>query len=104
MKLSCATLQADCRAGLVDTGFIGRLIQHEATTKFVLDNGAVIHALPITDIDQNRLFLHLSVDTCHHDWRQVRQLYFCHRDSADFVGKKRWKDLSMLYDLLFCWR
>lgn len=95
-----ATLQADCQAGLVDTGFIERLIQHEATTKFVLDNGAAIpHA--IADIDQNRLFLHLSVLTHAITIGGKSVSYIFVIGIPRTLGKKALEDLSMLYDLLF---
>ncbi|ARY92723.1 MULTISPECIES: HTH domain-containing protein [Lacticaseibacillus] len=95
-----ATLQADSEAGLVDAGFIDRLIQHESTTKFVLDNGAAIpHA--IADIDQNRLFLHLSVLTHAMTIGGKSVSYIFVIGIPRVLGKKALEDLSMLYDLLF---
>lgn len=95
-----ATLQGDSDAGIVDPGFIDRLIKHESTTKFVLDNGVAIpHA--IADIDHDRLFLHLSVlkHAITVGGKSVSYIFVI--GIPRVLGKRALEDLSMLYDLLF---
>lgn len=95
-----AALKPDSDAGLIDPGFIDRLIKHESTTKFVLDNGVAIpHA--IADIDENRLFLHLSVlkHAIPVGGKAVSYIFVI--GIPRVLGKKALEDLSMLYDLLF---
>ena len=67
--------------------------------KFVLDNGAAIpHA--IADIDQNRLFLHLSVLTHAITIGGKSVSYIFVIGIPWTLGKKALEDLSMLYDLV----